>query len=69
MFPRPYEEAAKRSKAIASAPFEVGCTLDYVFVTPPFLTLVLLPELHISDTEKSKQAGSFHSVGLIEESR
>jgi len=51
MFPGPYEEAAKRSKAIASAPFEVGCTLDYVFVTLPFLTLVLLPELHISDTD------------------
>ena len=51
MSPRPYEEAAKRSKAIASALFEIGCTPDYAFVTLPFLTLVMLPELHISDTD------------------
>jgi adenine deaminase len=49
--PRPYKEAAKRSKAIASAPFEIGFTLDYGFVTLPFLTLVMLPELSISDTD------------------
>jgi adenine deaminase len=51
MSPRSYEEAAKRSKAIVSAPFEIGCTLDYGLVTLPFLTLVMLPELHISGTD------------------
>ena len=51
MFPGPYEEAAKRSKAIASARFEIGCTLDYGFVTLPFLTLVMLAELSIWDTD------------------
>lgn len=45
MFPRPYEEAAKRLKALACAPFEGGCTLDYACVTLPFLTLVLLRSL------------------------
>jgi adenine deaminase len=48
MPPRPYEEVAERSKAIACALFETSCTLDYAFVMLPFLTFVMLPELHIS---------------------
>jgi adenine deaminase len=45
----PYEEVAKRSRAVGRALAEAGCTLNYAFMTLSLLALVVLPELHVSD--------------------
>ena len=49
MSPEPYEEVAKRSRAIGEALVRAGCCLNYAFMTLSLLALVVLPELHVSD--------------------
>jgi len=64
----PYEEVAKRSRAIAEALREAGCHLNNAFITLSFLALVVLPKLHISDKGLIEVAeGGFRPVGLIDE--
>lgn len=49
MSPEPYEEVARRSKAIGQALERAGCRMNYAFMTISLLALVVLPELHLSD--------------------
>lgn len=49
MSPEPYERVAEMSRAVSAALVQAGCTLNYAFMTLSLLSLVVLPELHLSD--------------------
>jgi len=49
MSPEPYEDVAEASRAVGEALKVAGCTLNYAFMTLSLLSLVVLPELHVSD--------------------
>ncbi|WP_047982316.1 adenine deaminase [Ornithinibacillus contaminans] len=45
----PFEEVAAGSKAISHALAKVGCTMNYAFMTLSLLSLVVIPEIRLSD--------------------
>lgn len=49
MSPEPFERVAELSRAVSAALVRAGCTLNYAFMTLSLLSLVVLPELHLSD--------------------
>jgi adenine deaminase len=68
MSPEPYEEVARKSRAIEEALRKAGCSLDHAFMTLSFLALVVLPELHISDKGLVRVSEEgFDFVDLIEQ--
>ncbi|UTR10214.1 adenine deaminase [Evansella sp. LMS18] len=45
----PFEEVAAGSKAISKALLDAGCTMNYAFMTLSLLSLVVIPEIRLSD--------------------
>ena len=43
------DKVVERSRAVGEALIRAGCRLNYAFMTLSLLTLVVLPELHVSD--------------------
>ena len=49
MSPEPFERVAELSQAVSAALVRAGCRLNYAVMTLSLLSLVVLPELHLSD--------------------
>ncbi|MHA0858308.1 adenine deaminase [Paenibacillus sp. CMAA1364] len=49
MSPEPFETVAHQSEAISHALLRAGCTLNNVFMTLSLLSLVVIPEVRLSD--------------------
>ncbi len=64
----PFEQVAEQSRAIGEALAEVGCTMNYAFMTISLLALLVVPELRISDKGlfKTTEEG-FEKVSLFVE--
>ncbi|MNP75004.1 Adenine deaminase [compost metagenome] len=49
MSTEPFEKVAHQSEAISQALLRAGCTLNNVFMTLSLLSLVVIPEIRLSD--------------------